>query len=187
MSTASTYFPKRLITGIITVAILSLLIWQYFHGGVPAHYLLQKKELPAISNWWGALLLPVLTWILLGRIEKRLHKQGATTPLTSKQKLRIVGLFLLGLVLGLSIAISFTYDYKPYLDNVLYMILVLSILVPIFYTEFMLGFVLGMIYTFGAVLPTVFIVVIAGVGFVIYRFIEALHFHTLLQKGNKQN
>ena len=187
MQNPSTYFPKRLITGIITLAILSLLIWQHFHGGVPAHHLLQKKELPAISNWWGALLLPVLTWILLGRIEKQLQKQWSTTRLTRKQKLRIYGLFLLGLALGLSIAISFTYDYKPYLDNVLYVILVLSVLVPIFYAEFMLGFVLGMTYTFGAVLPTAFILVLAAVGFIIYRFIEVLKFSSLIQNGNKRN
>ena len=174
MSTSSTYFPKRLITGIITVAILSLLIWQHFHGGVPAHHLLQKKELPAISNWWGALLLPVLTWVLLGSIEKRLQKQGATTPLSEKYQLRIIGLFLLGLALSLSIAISFTYDYKPYLDNVLYVLLVLSILVPIFYAEFMLGFVLGMSYSFGAILPTAFIFAIAAIGYLLYWYVRPI-------------
>lgn len=174
MSNAITYFPKRLITGIITVAILSLLIWQYFHGGVPAHHILDKKNLPAISNWWGALLLPVLTWFLLGRIEKRLQKQGATAPLTQKQNLRIAALFLLGLIMGLGIAISFLYDYKPILDNVLYFILVISVAVPIFYSEYMLGFVLGMTYTFGAVLPTAFIFTISLISFFINSFSRPL-------------
>jgi len=186
LSTPNTYFPKRLITGIITAAILSLLVWQQFHGGVPEHHLLQKKELPAISNWWGALLLPVLTWILLGRIEKRLQKKGATTPLSGKYQIRIIGLSLLGLALGLSIAISFTFDYKPYMDNVLYVLLVLSVLVPIFYAEFMLGFVLGMSYTFGVVLPTAFIMVLAATGFVIFLFFKALIWKSLF-KSKYQN
>ncbi len=37
-------------TGFITIAIWTLLAWDHYHGGVPAHHILAKKDLPAISN-----------------------------------------------------------------------------------------------------------------------------------------
>lgn len=166
--------PRIFITGLVTILIFGLLFWQYFHDGVPSHHILQQKDLPEISNWWGALLLPALACVLLGRIEKRLTKQNLLAQQAKNQTIKITGLFLLGLILGILIAVSFTNDYKIFLDNVLYVFLVLSLLFPIYYAEFILGFILGMTYTFGAVLPTIFILIIAALGFLIYRFIRPL-------------
>lgn len=160
-------------TSIVTFLILGLLIWQHIHGGVPSHHVLQQKDLPEISNWWGALLLPVLTWILWGRIEKRLNKQGPSTQLAN-QNTKIIGLLLLGLILGILVAVSFTFDYNFFLDNILYIFFVLGLFLPLYYAEFILGFILGMTYTFGAVLPTIFILIIAGFGFLLYRLLRPL-------------
>ncbi|MDP1842732.1 MAG: hypothetical protein Q8K64_04870 [Sediminibacterium sp.] len=162
------------LTSTVTIMILGLLFWQYFHSGVPSHHILQQKDLPEISNWWGGLLLPVLTWILLGRIEKRNNIQVTLIQLAKDQHIKIIGLFLLGLILGISIAMSFTNDYKLFLDNVLYVLLIFSLIFPVYYAEFILGFILGMTYTFGAILPTIFILIIAALGFLIYRFIRPL-------------
>ena len=165
---------RILLTSTVTIMILGLLFWQYFHSGVPSHHILQQKDLPEISNWWGALLLPVLTWILLGRIENRLNKQESLIQQAKNQHIKIIGLFLLGLILGISIAMSFTNGYKLFLDNVLYVLLIFSLIFPIYYAEFILGFILGMTYTFGAILPTIFILILAALGFLIYRFIRPL-------------
>ncbi len=164
---------RILITGVVTILILVLLLWQYFHGGVPSHHILNREDLPKISNWWGGLLLPILTWLLLSKIENRISKKDySLTQQTKNQNIRILGLFLLGLIFGIVLATSFMNDYKPFLDNVLYIFLILSLIVPIYYSEFILGFVLGMTYTFGAILPTAFILIIAVLGFLIYRFIR---------------
>ena len=56
---------KIICTTIITLSILLLLTWQHFHGGVPSHHILQQKDLPEISNWWGALFLPIISWLLI--------------------------------------------------------------------------------------------------------------------------
>ena len=72
------------------------------------------------------------------------------------------------------IALSFTNDYKLFLDNVIYIFLLVSFIVPIYYAEFIVGFILGMTYTFGAILPTIFILIIATLGFLAYRFIRPL-------------
>ncbi len=171
MQNKNTALPKILITTMVTIVIFGLLFWQHLHGGVPSHHILQRADLPEISNWWGGLLLPVLTWLALGRIEKRLNKQALSTQKTDNQNIKILGRFFLGITLGLLIAVSFTNDYQLFLDNVPFVLLLLSFLVPIYYSEFMLGFILGMSYTFGAFLPTVFILIFAGMGYLIFRFI----------------
>lgn len=165
---------RILITTFLTISIIGLLLWQHFHGGVPSHHILDRKDLPEISNWLGALLLPILTWLLLDKIENRISKQYLLKQQTKNKNTRILGLFLLGLVFGIVLAISFINNYKPFLDNILYIFLLLSLIVPIYYSEFILGFVLGMTYTFGAILPTVFMLIIAAVGYLIYRFIRPL-------------
>ena len=66
------FFKIRLyFTGIITLFISSLLTWNHYHGGVPSHHILAREDLPEFSNWWGMLLLPLLTWFISFRIKKR--------------------------------------------------------------------------------------------------------------------
>lgn len=163
---------KVLITGLVTILIIGLLAWTHFHGGVPSHHILDQKDLPEISNWWSGLLLPVLTWFLLGRIEKRIGKQELQTQQIENPYPRTLGLFLIGLAFAILLATSFTFEYKPFLDSVLYIILGLSLIIPIYYSEFILGFIIGMTFTFGAILPTAFILILAAFGFLIYRFIR---------------
>ena len=174
MQSKSSFMTRILLTSTVTVLIFGLLLWEHFHSGVPSHHILQQKDLPEISNWWGGLLLPVLTWILLGKIDMRLNRQDSLAQHDKNQNIKIVGLFLLGLILGISIVVSFTNNYKLFLDNVLYVFLVFSIILPLYYSEFILGFILGMTYTFGAILPTIFILILAALGFLTYRFIRPL-------------
>jgi len=165
---------RVIVTVIVTIFIGALLGWSYYHGGVPSHHILNRKDLPAISNGWGILLLPCLSWFLMGSIKNRIGKASGVNFADSNSLARICWLFLGGLVLGLLLAISFSYDFKPFLDNVLYLLLILSLLVPIYYAEFILGFVLGMTFTFGAMLPTVFILILAGIGWLLFRFVRPL-------------
>jgi hypothetical protein len=174
MQTKNFVRTRIIITGIIALLIWGLLFWQYTHGGVPRHHILDQKDLPEISNWWGGLLLPVVTWILLGRIIARLNKKELLSKQRKNQKNRMIGLFLLGVILGILIVLSFTNDVKFILDNILYVFAVLSLVFPIYYAEFILGFILAMTYTFGAILPTVFILIIAAAAFLLYRFIRPL-------------
>ena len=101
-----------------------------------------------------------------------MEEQAALDNQNKAGLIPVLVLFSLGLVFGMILSISFTDNFKPFLDNVLYLLLILSFVVPIFYSEFILGFVLGMTYTFGSILPTIFILIIASIGFLIYRFIR---------------
>lgn len=170
----NSFNAKVLFTGIVTALILCFLFWEHFHGGVASHHILQQQNLPVISNWWSGLLLPVLTWFLIGRTEKRIGKKASQGQKINKLHTKALLLFISGLGLGVLIATSFTNGYSVFLDNVPYIILALSLIIPIFYAEFILGFILGMTYTFGAILPTVFILLLAILGVLFYRFVRPL-------------
>lgn len=159
---------------IVSILTFSWLAWTHFHGGVQSHHILDQKDLPAISNWWSAILLPVLTWMLTGRIKKRIDKNSDTANQQPFNKTNVLSRFILGLFFGIMLSISFIHGYKLFLDNVLYVILVFSFAIPIYYSEFILGFILGMTYTFGAILPAAFISLVSAVGFVIYKYIRPI-------------
>jgi hypothetical protein len=165
---------RIILTATVSALILGLLLWTHFHGGVPSHHILQRKDLPEISNWWGGILLPVLTWFLLIRIKTRIQEKHSFSEQYKSAIPIVIRLFCIGLVFGIILAVSFANDYTPFLENVLYILLILSLIVPIYYSEFILGFILGMTYTFGALLPTAFILIMASVGFLLFRFIRPL-------------
>lgn len=165
---------KALIVGIVTFLIFGFLLWEHFHEGVTSHHILHQQDLPSISNWWGGLLLPILTWFLLSKIEKRIDIQSLQAQQMNKYISTIFWMFLTGLAFGVLLSASFINEYKPFLDNVLYIFILLSFFIRIYHSEFILGFILGMTYTFGAIIPTVFILIMAVIGLLAYRFIRPI-------------
>ena len=129
---------------------LAHLAWEHFNGGVLAHHLLNRADMPAISNWWGVLVIPALTWFLIGRIERRVSKRGVA----------MAG-FLSALVYGAVLALAFTLNHAA-LTYIFLALFAISVIVPTYRAEYVLGFVLGMTFTFGAVLPTIVALVIAS-------------------------
>lgn len=174
---------KSLLTILSTLFIFGILLWEHFHGGVVSHHILHQEELPSISNWWAGLFIPVFTWILLGRVEMRINK---SSQLVTEKRLvaRSWVIFTFGLFFGLILSFAFENEFQEFLDFIPFVLLFLSLFIPIFYAEFILGFVLGMTYTFGAILPTIFILIFACIGFLIYRFIRPLILK-LIGKFNK--
>lgn len=166
------FYKKSLyITGIITVGIWSLLLWDYFHGGVPSHHILHQKDLPAISNWWSGLVLPLLTLFVTYRIQKRLTRNDQELN-HSKIPNDIIYGFLIALTFGVLLSLFFTLGYSN-LTNYMMLGLILSTLfVPIYRSECLLGFVIGMTYTVGAVLPTGVGLILALIGFVLFRYVR---------------
>lgn len=160
------------VTAIVTSYIWVLLIWAYYHGGVISHHILDRKDLPAISNWWGGLLLPVLTWLLLFRIRTRIKKQNLKKTGSEKSMPNILFGFTGALLFGIALAVSFTFGYST--DYLIYVLMVLVFIVPVFRAEYILGFVIGMVFTFGAILPTAFAVIVAIISAIVYTLIHPL-------------
>ena len=146
----ATFLKKRIYcTILVTVFIWTLLLWDHFHVGVPSHHLLQNKDLPSFSNWWGGILLPLLTWFLLYRAQVRLAKEASSSTLPSSFVSYFVGALLFGMVLS----VFFTLGNQDVPFYMLVGLLVLAFFLPIYRAECLLGFAIGMTFTFGVVLP----------------------------------
>ena len=154
------------LTGIVALAIWSLLAWNHYHGGVPSHHILARKDLPEISNWWGGLLLPLLTWFLLYRIQKRIGFNDYKTL-----KINVLHGFLAALFFGILLCTSFTLGFKIE-SKMLMSVFIIALFFPIYRAEYLLGFVLGMTFTFGAVLPTLIGSVLILISAVLYLFVR---------------
>ncbi|MDR7331003.1 hypothetical protein [Roseateles asaccharophilus] len=146
-------------TARLTLAALALLAealhlgWEAWHGGIVTHHLMQRTDLPGISNAWGLLILPALAAWAAGRL-----------PRTARPRdWRPVALgFLLPLLLGAALSLSFQLQLQSLTEIVFFGLLLLAVLLPAHRPESLLGFVLGMSWTFGAVLPLLIGGVIAG-------------------------
>lgn len=164
-------FKNRLyLTALVTMAVFSLLLWNYYHGGVPSHHILQRKDLPEISNWWGGILLPVLTWVVLFRIQKRINKNENELN-ANKSTIAFYG-FLGALCFGILLSTFFTFGNNEVPFYMLIGLLLLALFYPIFRPECLLGFVIGMTFTFGVVLPTGIGTIFAILGVIIYLVIR---------------
>lgn len=170
-----------LIVGIVAVAIWSLLLWNYTHGGVPSHHILNKKDLPEISNWWGGLLLPFFTWFMVLCIERR---EKLMVPQNSFLPSRVLYGFIGALAYGILLALLFTFDYSQILDYFFPSIIVLSLFYPIYRAECLLGFVIGMTFTFGAILPMGIGSILALIGYITYQIVQFVQ-RIILKKANK--
>lgn len=146
--------------------------WEHSHGGVPAHHLLNNPELPAISNWWGLLLVPLLVWFLVGRVQRRaasLMQDGSRERFLKQVCLR----FGAALLWGAALAIAFTLGH-PAVNPIFFGAFAASLFVHAYRAEYVLGFALGMTFTFGAVLPVLVASVIAACSFAVHLLFGAV-------------
>jgi hypothetical protein len=158
-------------TALVLLADVCDLAWEHFHGGVVSHHILHRADLPAISNWWGVLLLPALTWFLISRVQRRLGPPSVGEEKASTAKIYVAIRFFGSSLLGILLAISFTFHLESVSSYGFYGILVLAILLPVYRAECVLGFVLSMAFTFGAVLPIAAGSVIAALSAIIHRLL----------------
>jgi hypothetical protein len=150
------------------VAAAAHLGWELTHGGVVSHHILNMSDMPAISNWWGLLLLPVLTWLLVGRISKRLALNSETTTLQNKLMMGAASGLLGALTAGILLSLAFTLGNEDMAFYVLIGILLMALVVRVCREEYLLGFVYGMFVTFGVVLPI-------GIGLIIAAISAFVH------------
>lgn len=146
-------------TARLTLAALALLAealhlgWEAWHGGIVTHHLMQRADLPGISNAWGLLILPALAAWAAGRLPRS----------TRRQDWHPVALgFLLPLLMGAALSLSFQLQLQALTETLFFGLLLLALLLPAHRPESLLGFVLGMSWTFGAVLPLLIGGLIAG-------------------------
>lgn len=133
--------------------------WEALHGGIPSHHLLQSPDLPAISNAWGLLVLPALAAWVGGRLPRR--------PATARDWLPVALGFGLPLLLGAALSLAFGLQQQALTETLFFSLPAFAVLLPAHRPESLLGFVLGMSWTFGAVLPLLIGGVIAGLSWLV--------------------
>jgi hypothetical protein len=153
------------LTLLATLYICTLLAFEHMNGGVISHHILQRADLPAISNWWGALLLPVLSWFLLGRIYRRVSDRYPLTVFIS---------FAGALLFGVLVSVLFRHGQQEVLSQLMLSLPLLALFFPLYRAEFLLGFVLAMTYTFGALLPTGFGVMVLLMALLVHKGVRLL-------------
>ncbi|GAB6194812.1 hypothetical protein [Lysobacter xanthus] len=136
-------------TGAVAVLEAAHLGWEQAHGGIVSHHLLQDPAMPALWNGWGLLVVPALAWIASRRV----------FPATDRPDPAALRRLLAALFAGLALSIAFA-NGREDIAGVLFPAIVLSgVALRAYRIEYLLGFVLGMAYTFGGLLP----VLIGGV------------------------
>lgn len=138
-------------TAIVSILMWAFLAWDYFHEGVPTHYILHNKDLPGFSNWWGAITTPLVTWGLLYLIYLRTLKVAP-----KNESLSIIYGFIGFFLYGIITSYFFSIGLETVLLYMMLGLIVLSFFVPIYKPECLLGYLLGMIYMFGSILPLLF-------------------------------
>ncbi len=155
---------------LLLVAAASLYIWvllafEHYNGGVVSHHLLHREDLPAISNWWGALVLPVLSWFLTGRIYKRV---------VTAYPLAVIAAFAASLLFGVTLSVLFQYQQQQLLAGMMLSLPVLALTFPLYRAEFLFGFVLGMCLTFGALIPIGVGALVVLMSFILHKTLRPL-------------
>jgi hypothetical protein len=156
---------KLLLTLIAAALALMHILWEFFTGGVVTHYPLADDSNPGLSNWWGLITIPVLTWIMLSLVERRNSKDGASNKEQPKVNPQY---FLGGLAFGLLMALLWEAGQEDILQYLILAPWLMAFFVKTYLPETTIGFVLVMVYTFGGVLPIAFSLVIQTGGFFIY-------------------
>ena len=164
---------RLVFTVVVTLAIWALLFWQFSHDGVPSHHFLHRADLPAMSNWWGGLILPTISWFLLSRINQRILAQE---PPVQRYPLSIIAGFVLAFLYAGLISILFL-NNSELTGQVVLGIFLIAVFIKVYREECVLGFIISMSYTFGAIIPFVFAIIFSIASALIYhavRFILSL-------------
>jgi len=171
MITKNNFFRFRIwFTAIISTVLLGLLLWQYFNGGIPSHHFLDDETLPLVSNAWGALVIPIITWFLLFRVEKRLFSQSDAISFPRQS----LSGFLSALVFGLVLGVAVVYGFETFLSYIPLILFSLALFFPTYKAEYFLGFILGLTYFIGGVLPVVVGSIFLLISAAIYLLIRPL-------------
>ncbi|MDH7447050.1 hypothetical protein [Aquimarina sp. 2201CG14-23] len=155
---------------VIVTSLVGLhVLWEYFNGGVTTHHLLAREDLPGISNLWGLLTIPLLSWILIS-LSSWIHNKNKVTYSISKITYGFIG----SLIFGILMSLLWEFDLENMLQYAIWLPIPISLLLRVYLPGNLLGFILGLTYTFGGVLPI-------GIGIVLT--ISSLLVWTIFRQG----
>lgn len=138
--------PRLAFTALVALAEAVHLGWEHAHGGIVSHHLLNDASLPALWNGWGLVLLPAMAWMA----SRHAFRASGTRWIPERGfLLHLVG----GLLAGLALAVAFSVGGEKAAGIVFPAIVLAALVVRAYRIEYLLGFALGMAFTFGGLLP----------------------------------
>lgn len=150
------------------------ILWEYFNGGVVSHNLLAREDLPAISNWWGLLTVPLLFWIAISIIHRRRGDEIKSESKSEEYETEVLKRFLAALAFGILISLLWEFNFESFLQYFILFPIVIAFFKPVHLPEYLMGFVLGMLFTFGGVLPILIGVILLVICFLINKLMRIL-------------
>lgn len=161
-----------IITGAFIITFICVL-FEYFNDGVITHHLLAREDLPGISNWWGLLTIPLLSWISITFINKRRHKKIAEEA-HKDNDVKIVKGFTAALLFGITVSLLWEFNLESILPYYILLPILIAFFKPVHFPEYLLGFVIGMLLTFGGILPILIGTVLLIICFLIHTIIRVI-------------
>ena len=162
------------LTFVVFMLTSAFLAWEYNNGGVVSHYLLHRKDMPSISNWWALLLMPVLAWLCVSSAKARIVDSSILSSDQSVDRKKVYASFFFMLSISIVQSVSFQLGFGQVTMYLAVAILLLGLVVPIYRGEFVLGHVLGAAFTFGAVIPLIGITIMGSVSAIAHLLIKPL-------------
>jgi hypothetical protein len=106
-------------------------------------------------------------------------------PKVSGPPVNILYGFAGALFFGILLSIFFTLGYSELPGYMIAGLFLLALFIPVYRAECLLGFVIGMTYTFGAVLPTAFGSVLVLVSAILYLYIRRAILYVVSERRAK--
>ena len=116
--------------------------------------------------------MALLTWFLLYRLHQRLERDRPAGEQVAAYPRPVVYGFAGSLGFGVLLSLFFTLQHTDLAGYLVLSLLPLALLLPIYRAECLLGFVLGMTFTFGGVLPIGIGSLFLAIGAVLYLLVR---------------
>jgi hypothetical protein len=160
---------QRLEFYVVAFAVLfasAYLAWQATHGGVVSHHLLDQRDLPAFSNWWGLAILPLIGGFAAWSVQRRAAVEAHVLR-------SAMAAAFCALLAGVALSVAFTLDEGGNAPLfVLLAALASGFIWPTYRGEYIFGFVVGMSFTFGLVLPAIIALLAAAISAAFYFLVR---------------
>lgn len=159
-----------------TVTVVALLLaamqlgWEHLNGGIVEHHFLQSKDMPAMSNMWALVILPLMAWFSVHWAKPRLLDQ----PAGAKKKVFIA--FATVLLASTLQSLAFLTG-NPELTMYIALALFSSALfLPFYRSEYLLPHLVGNMLAFGPIIPFIGIVIMVTLSLIGLYVIRPIYF-----------
>jgi len=142
--------------GLGVLASAAHLGWEATHGGVKTHHFLARPDMPGFSNWWGLLIVPLLGLLAARSVAGRVDANRGTVASS-------VAAMASAMLAGIAMSVAFATGYESITSVVFFVAVGAGVVLPTYRPEYAFGFVLGMLYVFGPVIPLFAVSIAVGV------------------------